>query len=141
MAQHSLARVAHGIGLRLYESRLVRATVYRKYHRAEAARQYLWLLDTGAVSVIPELRTMLQDESHPDTAVRALVLLSHLVLEGFQVMDAALADTNQPFPEDIALLMGHNIAHYLGTNTCLPRLRAAMADPNPPKFGLWPLIW
>lgn len=124
----NLARV---LPRRIGNSRLARATVYRGYHRAEAARFGFLLLGTNTVGAIPELSSMMMDPSRPETATRAIEVLSCLGPEGFRVLARALADTKQPFRGTIATCIAFNSAHYLGTNTCLAPLRAAMDDPDP----------
>src|SRR5512140_622369 len=51
--------VARALPARFGNSRLARATVFRGFHRAEAAQQGFRLLGTNAASAIPELRTMM----------------------------------------------------------------------------------
>lgn len=123
-----LARV---MPIRIGNSRPARATVYRGFHQAEAARLGFRLLGTNALDAIPALSLMMQDAAHPETASRAIEVLSRLGPPAFELMTGSLADTNQPFRESIALLMGLNTASFVGTNVCLPPLRAALNDPSP----------
>lgn len=123
-----LARV---MPMRVGNSRPARATVYRSYHQAEAARLGFRLLGTNAIGAMPELKLMMQDPSHPETANRAIEVLSRLGPPAFALMEDGLANTNQPFRESIALFLGLNTASSVGTNTCLPLLTNALGDPDP----------
>jgi len=48
----------------------------------------------------------------------------------FPEMVSALADTNYPYRDQIALYFW-GMVHQLGTNACLPPLQAALNDPDP----------
>jgi len=119
-----------GVAKRLLGSSLVRATVVRKLERAEAARTLLVQLGTNAVSTVPKLTIMIQDRNHAQTSIRAGCVLSYVGPEGFQTLVAALARTNQPFRQDVLSFIAFS-APVVGTNTCLPPLRAALEDPDP----------
>jgi hypothetical protein len=116
---------------RIGNSQLARATIYRGFHRSEIARTTFPLLGTNALGAIPQLRSMMHDTSHPQTAVRSIAVLSRVGPEAFEIMEGGLGDTNQPFREQIAMMMGIYTARYVGTNACLSPLRTAMvADPD-----------
>ncbi len=124
----NIARVMPG---RIGNSRPARATLYRGHHRAAAAQKGFQLLGTNAVGAIPELSRMARDQSQPQTAKRAIEILSGLGPEAFPVMEAALADTHRPFRESIAVCLAVNTVRHVGTNACLSPLREAMNDPDP----------
>jgi hypothetical protein len=123
--------VAPVLPVRMANSRPARATLYRRFHRAEAAEKGFRLLGSNALSAVPPLRSMLRDQTHPETALRALGLLGSLGAETFHVLEAALADTNHPYRTNIVACLAVTTARYVGTNACLPPLRSAMGDPDP----------
>lgn len=123
--------VLRALPVRIANSRPVRTVAYRGYNRAAAASLGFRILGSNAVSVIPELTTMMNDPSHPETAIRAISVLSYLGAPAFEVLKDRLADTNQPFRENITLLIGLNTTKCVGTNTCLPYIKAVMDDPDP----------
>lgn len=88
--------VARVLPRRIGNSRLARATAYRGYHRAEAAQAGLQLLGSNIVSVIPELTAMMQDTSHPQTAIRAMSVLNRLGSEVSSLPGTNPHNTNQP---------------------------------------------
>ncbi len=77
-------------------SRLARATLYRSYHRAEAACLGLQLLGSNVVSAVPELTAMMQDPAHPQTASRATSILDHLKPKVSHLPGTNPPNTNQP---------------------------------------------
>jgi len=78
--------------------------------------------------LIPALTTLIQDESHPQTAIWAMDLLSRLGPQGLEVVKAVLANANRPFRETTAFCMAAGSTPVVGTNICLPPLRAASFD-------------
>lgn len=117
--------------LDLGNSRLARVTLHRSYYRALAAPLGFRLLGTNAVGAIPELSSMTLDQSHPETARRAIEVLSYLGPQGFQALAAVLANTNQPFRGTVAFFMKAGSAPVVGTNTSPTPLKAAMDGPDP----------
>lgn len=101
------------------------------YERAGGAMLAFIILGTNATSSIPYLVTMIKDTNHPRTAARALAALSCLGAPAFPHMSAALADTNQIHRVRIALNLGFFMARDVGTNVCLPPLKAVLNDPDP----------
>jgi hypothetical protein len=74
-----VARVlSRPVALRVGNSRPARATLYRDFHRANAAPLAFRLLGTNALLAIPELISMSQDASHPQSAMRAAQTLKLL---------------------------------------------------------------
>lgn len=127
----AVGRLPAGIAFRILGSPPVRATVVRSSELKERARLTLQELGTNAVSAIPELTRIMADRKCPQSAPAAALILSHMGLHGFHRLVAALDDTNHPFRESIVLAIGTGSAQLVGTNTCLPRINAALEDKDP----------
>lgn len=108
-----------------------RVTVAGKSERAEFALTLLLQLGTNAVGILPELTTLIHDRNRPETARRAIYALSRMGPEGFQTLVSALGATNQPFREMVLNFIAIGSAPVVGTNMCLPAIRAALHDPDP----------
>jgi hypothetical protein len=97
--------------------------------RATYAFRGFEILNTNAVSAIPELAAMLNLTNRPYTSARALAVLQVIGPSAIPVLNAALAQTNRP---DRARIAG--TLRYMGnrgySNLCLPILRDALSDPD-----------
>jgi hypothetical protein len=124
-------RLPGPIAMRIFKSRFVRASVFTKVELEEAAREILPELGTNALSTMPKLTMMMQDGNHPQVAIRAAHLLSRMGLQGFHMLVSALDRTNQPFRAEIVNALAIGSAPVVGTNLCLPRIKAALEDQDP----------
>jgi len=104
---------------------------WRAERRGDEAVRGFEFLSSNAVACIPELKSMMRDKARPNAALRATAALSMMGAPAFSHLAAALADTNQPFRERICYWMAGYMVPAVGTNTCLPHLRAAMEDRDP----------
>lgn len=117
--------------LRLTNTRLARATMYRGFHRAEAAQMAFQMLGTNAVPAVPALTSLMRNTSHPETAKRALEVLGYLGPEAFPALESGLVDTNMVYRELIPNLMVNHATRFMRTNACIPPLRSALQDQDP----------
>jgi hypothetical protein len=100
------------------------------YETANGAMLAFGVLGTNAAPAIPELVALMKGTTNRATAVRAIAALSGLGPRALPHILSALSNTNQAgratIPHFIVMM-----AVDLGTNACLPALRAALQDPDP----------
>jgi HEAT repeat protein len=97
------------------------------YERANAVMVAFALLGTNAAPAIPDLVALMNDTNHVD---RAMGALSGVGAPAFPQMLAALTNTNQTGRAMIPFYL-REMARNVGTNACLPPLKAALQDPDP----------
>jgi hypothetical protein len=103
---------------------------FRDETMASLAVQGFWALGSNAARALPELTDLMKHTTHPPTAQLAASAITGLGAPVFPEMVSALADTNYPYRDQIALYFW-GMVHQLGTNACLPPLQAALNDPDP----------
>lgn len=104
---------------------------WRTERRGNEAVRGFAFLGTNAHACIPELTSMMRDKTRPNAALRAMAALALMGPRTFPHLTSALADTNQAFRDRLCRWIAGCMAPAVGTNACLPHLRAAMEDPDP----------
>ena len=101
-----------------------------RYETAQAAMLAFHALGTNAVPAIPDLVTLMKGKTNHETVNRSIIAISYVGAPALPHMATALSDTNQT-RRILIILKLREMAYHVGTNACLPPLRAALHDPDP----------
>jgi hypothetical protein len=97
--------------------------------QAECAIVGFMFLGTNAVTAIPQLEALMNDNTKAVSSVRAIFALGNIGEPAIPVLQSALADSNHLNPELIVMTF-ECMASTSGTNVCLPLLREALSHKN-----------